>query len=593
MGVIKGDGEVAWIDVTATPLPLPGYGVAIAYNDITDRKQAEADLRESEARFRQMFEGNIPVKLIIDPADGRIVQANPAACQFYGYDLPTLTAMKISDINILSPAEVQQEMNRAKTQERLYFNFRHRLASGETRTVEVYSSPMQTGDKTLLYSIIHDVTARVKAEATLRESEHKFRNVIEQASDGIIMADETGRLIEWNPAAENIYGLNRAEVLGQMIWDVQFGLLPAERQTPAVYERIKTLLQSYLQTGTPPEINKINESKIQRPDGRLAVVQTSGFFIETDRGFLLGSITRDITQRKQMEDALRESEERLREVLENSLDASYKRNLHTGAYDYLSPVFARLSGYTPEEMVHLPMETVLSLMHPADLAEVDRVIAASMSGAPGISYHVDYRFRHKDGLYRWFHDQFIVAHNAQSRPLALIGSVSDITERKRMEESLRESEQKHRRLFETMAQGVIYYNAEGQIISANPAAERILGLSLDQLDGKTFLNAAWKVVREDGSELPGHEHPVTVAMRTGRQVEHFTLGIFNPQLNTKLWLSITTIPLFQPGEETPFQIYSTFEDITERIQAEAALRESKDFGYKLSGKRNCQIQKLT
>ncbi|MBE3064182.1 MAG: response regulator, partial [Spirochaetes bacterium] len=107
----------------------------------------------------------------------------------------------------------------------------------------------------------------------------------------------------------------------------------------------------------------------------------------------------------------------------------------------------------------------------------------------------------------------------------------ELTERKRAAEALRESEEKHRRLFETMAQGVVYQRVDGAIISANPAAERILGLSLDQVLGKTSMDPGWRAVREDGSELPGQDHPAMVALRTGKPVDRFVMGVFNPHAN--------------------------------------------------------------
>ncbi len=130
---------------------------------------------------------------------------------------------------------------------------------------------------------------------------------------------------------------------------------------------------------------------------------------------------------------LQESESRLREVLENSLDASYKRNLQTKSYDYLSPVFSRISGYTPEEMTTLSVETMKALIHPDDQAEVERVISESKSGDAGAAYRMEYRFRHKKGHYIWLHNQFTIMRDASGQPLASIGVVRDITDRKRDE----------------------------------------------------------------------------------------------------------------------------------------------------------------
>ena len=152
-----------------------------------------------------------------------------------------------------------------------------------------------------------------------------------------------------------------------------------------------------------------------------------------------------------------------------------------------------------------------------------------------------------------------------------ISVVIDVTDRKRAEDKLRESEEKHRRMFETLSQGIIYQDARGSIISANPAAERILGLSLDQMLGKTSTDPRWKMIREDGSLVAGDEHPAMIALKTGKKVGPVIRGVYRPEADTYVWLTIVAIPLFQPGETTPFQAYATIEDITEKRTAEEKL----------------------
>ncbi len=151
-------------------------------------------------------------------------------------------------------------------------------------------------------------------------------------------------------------------------------------------------------------------------------------------------------------------------------------------------------------------------------------------------------------------------------------SFVDITKIKQAEEALRAGEEKYRRLFETLSQGVVYHGADGGIVSANPAAERILGISVDQILSKTSMDPCWKMICEDGSSVFGTDHPAMIALRTGEKVGPVIRGVFHPEKNAHIWLDITAVPLFQPGDGKPSQVYATFEDITGRRKAEEEAR---------------------
>ncbi len=147
---------------------------------------------------------------------------------------------------------------------------------------------------------------------------------------------------------------------------------------------------------------------------------------------------------------------------------------------------------------------------------------------------------------------------------------------RRAEASLRASESRYRNLFETMAQGVVYQAADGHILSANPAAQRILGLTLDQMQGRTSLDPQWRAVREDGSDFPGVDHPAMVALRTGQEVSGVLMGVFNSERKDYRWIRLHATPQFQPGDARPYQVYATFDDVTEQKTAVDALRESEE-----------------
>ena len=133
--------------------------------DVPNAPSVDEALRRSEERFRKLFNGHTACKLVIDPVTGRILDANPAAAAFYGWTVDELRAMRIQQINTLSGEDVQREMAAAATSERNYFEFRHRLADGSHRDVEVFSNRVEIDGQAVLYSIIHDVSQRHRLEA--------------------------------------------------------------------------------------------------------------------------------------------------------------------------------------------------------------------------------------------------------------------------------------------------------------------------------------------------------------------------------------------------------------------------------------------
>lgn len=142
----------------------------------------------------------------------------------------------------------------------------------------------------------------------------------------------------------------------------------------------------------------------------------------------------------------------------------------------------------------------------------------------------------------------------------------NITERERIRQERENSDREYRNLFETMAQGVVCQDREGRIISANPAAERILGLTGDQLRHVTSMDSHWRAVDEKGAILLGEQHPAMVALRTGEPVFGFIMGVHSPKLETPRWILVNAMPQFQQGEVEPYQVHTTFEDITERCR---------------------------
>ena len=160
--------------------------------EITERRQAEKALRESEKLYRDIFEKNEAVKLLIGANSGRIIDANPAACEFYQYDHEKITSLRIWDINILGESETRKRMAQIISGEKTNFIFQHRLNSGEIRHVQIYSCAVETGGKKLLHSIVIDRTERIFAEKAVLENEEIFRLISEQSLMAIVIVQNEG-----------------------------------------------------------------------------------------------------------------------------------------------------------------------------------------------------------------------------------------------------------------------------------------------------------------------------------------------------------------------------------------------------------------
>jgi PAS domain S-box-containing protein len=185
------DGVYRWVHDRGNFI-ADGEGKAVCMiglmQDITSIRETEKELQESEARYHSLFKKNRAAMLVIDPETAAVVDANLAACVFYGYTYEKMLKLKMMDINTLGTEETKDEIRRALTEQHAHFYYRHRLANGQIREVEVYSGPLFMRGKQLLYSIIHDITERKLAEEALQQSNDQLRELNNQKNEFLGMA---------------------------------------------------------------------------------------------------------------------------------------------------------------------------------------------------------------------------------------------------------------------------------------------------------------------------------------------------------------------------------------------------------------------
>ena len=248
-------------------------------------------------------------------------------------------------------------------------------------------------------------------------------------------------------------------------------------------------------------------------------------------------------------------------VFLTSPDASLISSLSDRKILFINEGFTRQTGYSAEEAIG---KTTVGLNLYADIRDQERLASILQRFGKLEGEIVD--FRRRDGstfrglisctIFRGENATYLCTH------------VRDTTRELMLEKEQAQKDEEHRRLFETMAQGVIYQNTEGKIISANPAAARILGLTHTEMLTRTSNTPDWNVIDEDGNPIPGSEHPTMVALRTGEQVGPRVLGVYNAKTRERVWLSVCATPLFRPGETTPYQVYVVMNDITNEHKAQ-------------------------
>ena len=286
------------------------YSSAIAIlRDITSQRKWRDEMKQNLEKYQNMFFENKSIMMFIDPQDGRIMDVNNAAVEFYGYNYKELTSKKIHEINTLSAEEVKKLMEEAQKSNVNTFYFKHQLASGELRDVEVFSGHFKSAERDWLYSIVHDITPQKMAEKALAENEIKYQKLIETTADGFWMLDAQQITIDVNEALCKMLGYQKQEIIGKS----PSGFFDEENQN---------IMRSQL-AKISETVHREYEININRKDGGQIPILARATTLKNENGSLVGSfaIFTDISEIKLKEKELRESEANLTSVLESTSES--------------------------------------------------------------------------------------------------------------------------------------------------------------------------------------------------------------------------------------------------------------------------------
>ena len=322
------------------------------------REKAEETEQALLKRNQQILETTLDGFILTD-TEGQIIDVNQSYCELIGYNRDELVQMNIRQLEVKIPPEVVKRRTlQMQKQGSGRFETQHKRKDGKILDMDTNFSVMQTGDKLAVAAFVRDITKHKQTENAITESEIRFRTLIEQSTEGISLTDEAGNLIAWNDSMSGITGIAAGEVLGKKIWDVQFRMGNKTDRNSEEYNVLKKSFIQFLGTGQMPFAGKQMERTLTTPGGDEKNIQGSVFPIKTANGFMLASISRDVTERKKVEEELRSSEERYR-LLFNNLTISFSvieliNNKNDEIIDFkyleINPSFAKTVGLKESEI---------------------------------------------------------------------------------------------------------------------------------------------------------------------------------------------------------------------------------------------------
>jgi PAS domain S-box-containing protein len=419
----------------------------------------------SEELYRAVVEQTADGIFLLDGTTKRILEANTRFEELLGYERGELRGMTLYD---LVPHD--REGARANVQhvlEQKSYNVgerSYRCKGGSLIDMEVSASLIDHEDRQILCCIARDITKRKRAEEKLRESEERHRAVVEQSVEGIYLFNpETGRVLESNVAFEELLGYTADELLGMTIYD----FIAHERED--IDRQVSRSLQERRRDK--------GERMYRRKDGKLLDVEASATVIPFFGKEAMCCVVHDVTERKEAEEKLRKSEASLTEAQRIAHLGNWSWDVKTGEVLWSDEIFC-IYGYEPQEFVPT-LEKLMEMVHPEDRDFVRQ----NMDGALYESepYDFEHGIVRPNGEVRIVHRQAQVYFDEEGNPQRMVGVVHDITEQKRAEEALKESEERFRSAFEDAPIGVALVGLDRCHLRVNRAFCEMLGYSEEEL----------------------------------------------------------------------------------------------------------------
>ncbi len=536
----------------------------------------------NEIAFVQSIEESLPSGICVVDSAGRQVYVNPSFCQMLGWERDEL-------INQFPPFIYWPQHELEKIQHCFTLTINNQAPkegfelefckkSGGFIPVHVIVTSFSVDDNMFWMANVLDITTRKEAEKLTEwnqkieqeneqikrlnkelqqsrdeaiESQLKFRNYVENAPDGVIEVDLNGHFLEVNLAATHITGYTRAEMLCMSIKD----LTPEEDR-----EKIQQMEKDLATSGSI-----IADVRFVHVTGEIRWCALHTVKIDENRAI---SFVKNITARKKAEEALIENEERFRKLVENSPEALMVMDVERQCFVNVSNSAMQLFKMTKEELLHCSIDDITPIYQANGRRSSD--VAAEMVSKALNGENPTFEWIHCDKEKNNIYCKLTLVRLPFKNRMLVSGSVIDITDSKKNEVEINKSNQRYHDLLHNLDAGVIVHAPDTSIISSNPKASELIGLSEDQLMGRRAISTEWGFLKANKEKLPIEDYPVNLIIQTQKEIKMLMIGVNRPATEDIAWFLVNGFPIFGETGEL-IEIVVSFIDITERKLAEEVL----------------------
>ncbi|HRX96182.1 MAG TPA: PAS domain S-box protein [Bacteroidales bacterium] len=514
--------------------------------DITKQKEADEELKKRERQYGTLFNLS-PNGIIIEDSEGLILDVNPAFCELLGYDKNELLGFNVKSLaHPDARYQVEDNIRKILKGEQLSHTEKSIKKDGTIAYVHLNERKFDLpGGKTGIICIAEDITEQIKAEEALKQSEQKYRLLIENQSDLVVKVDADGRFTFISPSYCRLFGKSEADLLNK-----KFMPLVHHDDRERTAEEMKKLYK--------PPFTCYVEQRAKTIEGWrwIAWIDTA-ILDENNRVKEIIGVGRDITKRKNAEDALLKSEESYKGLFNSAADAIYIVDEKGSLLD-ANEEAVRIYGFSRDQLIGKQISLFAASVK-NNLKEIKRLLKSAFSGNPQ-----KFEFWSKDKKGRVFPQEVRLHKSTYFGKDVLVVFAEDITERKAWQQNLEEKEKRFRRIFNAFPDVYFKSNTEGVLKEVSPSILKITGYTPTEVIGVKSSNFYYS---QDEWKAIGNE------LNTKGEVNDFNIQIVTKD-NSRIYCSLTA-RLINDDNNKPYEIEGVLRDINDRINAELEIKENQ------------------